>query len=159
MQQTTSAICNCFVRPLLYGSIRGAAHPVWNRSAWWPSALNAHSLATLHIVHIMQEYDIAIPTLPSRSIRDTLTFYRRLGFEGEVLGVGDAYAFVEAHLSFTSSPTLRSARPNHPQVAMSGFQMWGAFSGILPWRSCPGEAFRVKMPSETSLGDEGVCHR
>jgi catechol 2,3-dioxygenase-like lactoylglutathione lyase family enzyme len=37
----------------------------------------------------MQQHDIAIPTLPSRSVSDTLTFYRRLGFEGEVHTFGD----------------------------------------------------------------------
>ena len=37
----------------------------------------------------MQQRDIAIPILPSRSLSDTLTFYRQLGFEGEVHGYGD----------------------------------------------------------------------
>jgi catechol 2,3-dioxygenase-like lactoylglutathione lyase family enzyme len=30
----------------------------------------------------MQQYDLAIPTLPSRSISMTTEFYKRLGFEG-----------------------------------------------------------------------------
>lgn len=30
----------------------------------------------------MQNYDLAIPTLPSRSVSATTEFYRRLGFEG-----------------------------------------------------------------------------
>lgn len=30
----------------------------------------------------MQQYDLAIPTLPSRSISKTTEFYKRLGFEG-----------------------------------------------------------------------------
>jgi hypothetical protein len=42
----------------------------------------------------MQEYDIAIPTLPSRSVPDTLVFYRRLGFDGKIVGGGDSYAIL-----------------------------------------------------------------
>lgn len=30
----------------------------------------------------MQTYDLAIPILPSRSVNDTVAFYKRLGFEG-----------------------------------------------------------------------------
>ncbi len=37
----------------------------------------------------MQQSDIAIPILPSRSVSDTLTFFRRLGFEGNVHSHGD----------------------------------------------------------------------
>ena len=41
----------------------------------------------------MQLHDIAIPTLPSRSLPDTLAFYARLGFEGSLLGA-DTYAIL-----------------------------------------------------------------
>lgn len=37
----------------------------------------------------MQQHDIAIPVLPSRSLRDTVAFYRRLGFEGAIHTHGD----------------------------------------------------------------------
>jgi catechol 2,3-dioxygenase-like lactoylglutathione lyase family enzyme len=37
----------------------------------------------------MQQHDMAIPILPSRSLSDTLTFYRRLGFAGEIHTHGD----------------------------------------------------------------------
>jgi catechol 2,3-dioxygenase-like lactoylglutathione lyase family enzyme len=37
----------------------------------------------------MQQPDLAIPILPSRSWNDTLTFYRRLGFEGRIHRAGD----------------------------------------------------------------------
>ncbi|MDX1953291.1 MAG: VOC family protein [Verrucomicrobiota bacterium] len=37
----------------------------------------------------MQQQDIAIPILPSRSLENTLAFYRRLGFKGEIHGFGD----------------------------------------------------------------------
>lgn len=30
----------------------------------------------------LQPYDLAIPILPSRSVKDTVAFYKRLGFEG-----------------------------------------------------------------------------
>jgi catechol 2,3-dioxygenase-like lactoylglutathione lyase family enzyme len=43
----------------------------------------------------MQQHDIAIPTLPSRSLNDTLAFYQRLGFVGEILGEGDSYAILQ----------------------------------------------------------------
>lgn len=42
----------------------------------------------------MQPNDLAIPVLPSRSLPKTLAFYDRLGFEGEILGEGDAYAIL-----------------------------------------------------------------
>jgi catechol 2,3-dioxygenase-like lactoylglutathione lyase family enzyme len=41
----------------------------------------------------MQQVDIAIPILPSRSLTDTLMFYRRLGFDGVVHQHGD-YAII-----------------------------------------------------------------
>lgn len=42
----------------------------------------------------MQQNDLAIPTLPSRALANTLGFYERLGFEGRILGAGDAYAIL-----------------------------------------------------------------
>jgi uncharacterized glyoxalase superfamily protein PhnB len=42
----------------------------------------------------MEQTDIAIPTLPSRSLVNTLAFYRRLGFDGQILGAGDSYAIL-----------------------------------------------------------------
>ncbi len=38
--------------------------------------------------------DLAIPILPSPSLQRTLAFYARLGFEGEIVGDGDAYAIL-----------------------------------------------------------------
>ena len=43
----------------------------------------------------MHQHDIAIPTLPSRSLNDTLAFYQRLGFDGKILGVGNSYAILQ----------------------------------------------------------------
>jgi len=54
--------------------------------------------------------DLAIPTLPSRSLPATLAFYARLGFSGRVLGAGDAYAVLtrdSLELHFFAHPTLR----------------------------------------------------
>ena len=34
----------------------------------------------------MELNEVAIPILPSRSLSDTLSFFRRLGFEGEIHG-------------------------------------------------------------------------
>jgi catechol 2,3-dioxygenase-like lactoylglutathione lyase family enzyme len=42
----------------------------------------------------MKPTDLAIPILPSKSLPSTLAFYGRLGFEGEILGEGDAYAIL-----------------------------------------------------------------
>lgn len=42
----------------------------------------------------MKSRDLAIPILPSRSLPSTLAFYERLGFDGEILGAGDAYAIL-----------------------------------------------------------------
>jgi len=62
--------------------------------------------------HTMQSPDIAIPTLPSRSLPSTLGFYARLGFTGRLLGVGSAYAVLtrgDIELHFFSHPELRAA--------------------------------------------------
>lgn len=42
----------------------------------------------------MQPHDLAIPILPSRSLAGTLAFYGRLGFKGQIVGAGDAYAIL-----------------------------------------------------------------
>ena len=42
----------------------------------------------------MQKFDLAIPMLPSRSVSDTLEFFRRLGFDGKICGDGDSYAIL-----------------------------------------------------------------
>ena len=42
----------------------------------------------------MQPNDIAIPILPSRSVSDTLAFFKRLGFDGKICGDGDSYAIL-----------------------------------------------------------------
>ena len=56
---------------------------------------------------IMQKNDIAIPILPSQELKDTLTFYRRLGFDGEI--IGGHYAILQrdtVELHFFSHPDL-----------------------------------------------------
>lgn len=58
----------------------------------------------------MQPRDLAIPTLPSRALPATLAFYRRLGFEGEI--IGGAYAILtrgDLELHFFAHPTLLPA--------------------------------------------------
>lgn len=59
----------------------------------------------------MQQHDIAIPILPSRSLRDTLAFYQRLGFDGEIHAHGD-YAILTrgaVELHFFTYKELRPA--------------------------------------------------
>ena len=42
----------------------------------------------------MQPYDLAIPILPSRSVSDTVAFYKRLGFEGGTHEFDSGYAIL-----------------------------------------------------------------
>lgn len=42
----------------------------------------------------MQPYDLAIPTLPCRSVSATVDFYRRLGFEGGAHEFNSDYAIL-----------------------------------------------------------------
>ena len=56
--------------------------------------------------------DVAIPILPSRSVSDTLAFFRRLGFDGKVWGDPYAYAILRrgtVELHFFTQPDLRPA--------------------------------------------------
>ena len=60
----------------------------------------------------MHQHDIAIPILPSRSVSDTLTFFRRLGFDGKICGAGDSYAILTrgaVELHFFTHTQLRPA--------------------------------------------------
>ena len=66
----------------------------------------------MHIEHIMQQYDIAIPILPSRSVNGTLAFFRQLGFDGKICGAGDTYAILTrgtVELHFFTHRELRPA--------------------------------------------------
>lgn len=59
----------------------------------------------------MQQSDIAIPILPSRSVNDTVTFFRQLGFTGSVHAHGD-YAILtrgSVELHFFTHRELRPA--------------------------------------------------
>ena len=46
----------------------------------------------------MQPYDLAIPTLPCRSVSSTVEFYRRLGFEGDAHEFNSEYAILRRGL-------------------------------------------------------------
>ena len=57
----------------------------------------------------MTERDLAIPILPGRSLRATLAFYARLGFEGEIMGAHDDYAILtrgDLEIHFFSHPDV-----------------------------------------------------
>lgn len=59
-----------------------------------------------------RHHDMAIPILPSRDLLETLAFYGRLGFEGEVIGAADDYAILTRgllELHFFLHPTLSPA--------------------------------------------------
>jgi catechol 2,3-dioxygenase-like lactoylglutathione lyase family enzyme len=60
----------------------------------------------------MQQSDLAIPILPSRSVDDTLAFFQRLGFEGKIWGAPYSYAILRrgtVELHFFTHKELRPA--------------------------------------------------
>lgn len=60
----------------------------------------------------MQARDLAIPTLPGRSLHATMAFYATLGFSGEIVGEGDSYLILtrgEVELHFFAHPELQPA--------------------------------------------------
>ena len=60
----------------------------------------------------MQTPDLAIPTLPTRSVQDTLAFYERLGFAGQLWGEPYFYAILTRgtlELHFFTHQELRPA--------------------------------------------------
>ncbi len=59
--------------------------------------------------------DLAIPILPSRSVNDTLAFYRRLGFDGTVSAFPYSYAILRrgaVELHFFTYEELKPAESN-----------------------------------------------
>lgn len=61
----------------------------------------------------MQADDLAIPTLPSRSIPATVAFYHRLGFEGGAHDFNSDYAILHrgaVEIHFFKHPTLEPAK-------------------------------------------------
>ena len=59
---------------------------------------------------MMQQNDIAIPILPSRSLNNTVAFFRRLGFEGGIHRHGD-YAILTRGTIELHFFTQRELRP------------------------------------------------
>jgi catechol 2,3-dioxygenase-like lactoylglutathione lyase family enzyme len=60
----------------------------------------------------MPQHDLAIPILPSRSVQDTLRFYRRLGFDGKIWGDPHFYAALtrgSVEIHFFTHPELEPA--------------------------------------------------
>jgi catechol 2,3-dioxygenase-like lactoylglutathione lyase family enzyme len=60
----------------------------------------------------MQQDDRAIPILPSRSVNDTLAFFRRLGFDGTIWGEPYSYAILRrgtVEIHFFTHKELRPA--------------------------------------------------
>ena len=56
------------------------------------SSLRGRAGSNINLV--MQPSDLAIPTLPSRSVEATLEFYRKLGFDGKIWGAPYQYAIL-----------------------------------------------------------------
>ena len=87
--------------------------------------------------------ELAIPILPSRSVSNTLAFYRRLGFDGRVLGEGDSYLIlrrgsVEIHF-FTHLELLPSESSAGCYIRVADAEsVYQAFaSAKLPRRGIP----------------------
>jgi catechol 2,3-dioxygenase-like lactoylglutathione lyase family enzyme len=62
----------------------------------------------------MEQCDTAIPILPSRSLSNTLAFFRRLGFDGKIHSFGD-YAILRrgtVELHFFTHRELQPAESN-----------------------------------------------
>ena len=59
----------------------------------------------------MQPYDLAIPTLPCRSVSSTVEFYRRLGFEGGSHEFNSEYAILRRGVVELHFFTLKSLVP------------------------------------------------
>jgi len=80
----------------------------------------------------MQPHDIAIPILPSRSLTDTLSFYRRLGFDGELHAFGN-YAILRRGTVELHFFAHRELRPEESQFACyirvaDAESMWQSFA-------------------------------
>ena len=58
---------------------------------------------------MMQPFDMAIPILPSRSVKDTLAFYQHLGFKGELYPDYAVLTRETVELHFFTHPGLRPA--------------------------------------------------
>lgn len=80
-------VCSAFLRPMkraFFATIRDIRAKVAGLELQ-----SVQSKAAFHLTNIMQQCDMAIPILPSRSLSDTLAFYRRLGFDGEIHRFGN----------------------------------------------------------------------
>ena len=98
----------------------------------------------------MQQYEIAIPILPSRSLSDTLTFYRRLGFDGEIHSFGD-YAIIRRGTVELHFFTHRELRPTESSAmcyirVLDAEGLYRAFA--------PAELPRSGIPRQDTLEDK-----
>ena len=98
----------------------------------------------------VQPPEIAIPILPSRSLSDTLSFYRRLGFDGEIHRFGD-YAIIRrgtVELHFFTHRELRPAESSAMcYIRVSDAEgLYGAFASA--------ELPRSGIPRQDALEDK-----
>jgi catechol 2,3-dioxygenase-like lactoylglutathione lyase family enzyme len=91
----------------------------------------------------MPPRDLAIPTLPGRSLPATLAFYARFGFEGELMGIDDSYAIVtrgDVELHFFAHPALVAAESHagcYVRVADVATMYRAFLSAALPRQGIP----------------------
>jgi catechol 2,3-dioxygenase-like lactoylglutathione lyase family enzyme len=99
----------------------------------------------------LQPFDLAIPILPSRSVDDTVTFFKRLGFEGGAHESDSGYAIlrrgtVELHF-FTHRELVPADSSSGCYIRVMDVESF--------YRSClPSELPRTGIPRMDALEDK-----
>ncbi len=99
----------------------------------------------------LQSFDLAIPILPSRSVVDTVAFFRRLGFEGGPHEMDRGYAIlrrgtVELHF-FTHGELVPAESSSGCYIRVMDVENF--------YRSClPSQLPRTGIPRMDSLEDK-----
>jgi hypothetical protein len=104
----------------------------------------------------MQPYDMAIPILPSRSAKNTLSFFQQFGFEGELYTDYAVLTRETVELHFFTHRELRPAESSagcYIRVA-DVEKLYQAFAlAQLPRQGIP------RQDALQALGNAGVCRR
>ncbi len=98
----------------------------------------------------MKPQDIAIPVLPSRSLNDTLAFFRRLGFDGRIHSHGD-YAILTRGTVELHFFTHRELRPTE---SSAGCYIRVADVASIYGASASAELPRKGIPRQDALEDK-----
>ena len=101
----------------------------------------------------MQPHDLAIPTLPCRSVSATVAFYKRLGFEGGAHESNSDYAIMRrgaVELHFFAHEELVPANSSAGCYSVSW--MWRAFTAPSHPASCRVQVFHGWISWKISCG-------